>query len=185
MSDSTAGNAVLAAGAAPSTPQGATTEVAPASATVLVSNDSNGGAAATSGGDDRGSGGAGGGGGGGGGGGNADDDEDEGFDPLDLDTPIKYRYPQTVEGKLRECMRLKSIANARFGAGMFWPAIRTYARAVAYVKGLAEDNPLNTQMAQMLGGGAQRRLAQAQEGVRLGEGWVSDSTSTSRAPRLS
>ena len=81
------------------------------------------------------------------------------FDPLDLDTPIKYSFPQDPLGKLEECMRLKEIANARFKAAMYGPAIQVYARAMAYVKGLDGGNPLNQQMAQMLGPSSQKKLA--------------------------
>jgi len=73
------------------------------------------------------------------------------FDPLDLDTPIKFNYPQTAKGKLDECIRIKEIANARFKAKMFWPAIRTYARAVAYIKGLDGGNALNQRMGELFG----------------------------------
>ena len=62
------------------------------------------------------------------------DEDQDAFDPLDLDTPLKFRYPQTAAGKLAECVRIKEIANARFRAKMFGAAIRTYATALAYVK---------------------------------------------------
>ena len=48
---------------------------------------------------------------------------------------------------------------------MFWPAIRTYATALAYVKGLDGGNPLNQQMAQLLGNQAQNKLAAAEEAL--------------------
>lgn len=79
---------------------------------------------------------------------------------------VVNRYPQTPAGKLDECIRIKEIANARFKAKMFWPAIRTYAKALAYVKGLDGGNPLNQQMAQLLGGQAQNTLAEAEAALK-------------------